>query len=296
METTTGEAYRAADQPADASFFTPGVPDKVIVRSTPMWSPDGSRLAWTEYDVPEGANSMLRLVVFDTVSKTAQVIADDVPFPAGVPAAMNGDWTEAGIFLNHYEADPNTGRVSNVLLVYAPDGTRLNTVFYEETPDRIVSMAVPVQYQNQTYQAALMLTISTNQREWRMIDPLEAGAAWQPAPVAPERVAQLNPNNSLRLMWSRPPAEENYPDTATIIEEGTPVNFDLASGTWIFQPTLSPDGKSVAFTIFDPQAIAHDPSVYVWDSAAGALLSVPVDPDSFVHQLIWGAMVWEIRP
>jgi hypothetical protein len=297
METTTGEAYRAADQPAGASFFTPGVPDKAIVRSTPMWSPDGSKLAWTEYDYADEMNNpFLRLVVFDTVSKTAQVIADDVPFPAGVPAAMNGDWTEAGIFLYHYMADPNTGNLSNALLVYSPDGTRLNELFYGETPDRIVAMAVPVMYQNQTYLAALMLTIASNQREWQMIDPLEAGATWQPAPAVPERVARLNPNNSLRLMWSRPPAAENYPDTATIIEDGTPVNFDLASGTWIFQPALSPDGKSVAFTIFDPQAGAHDPSVYVWDSQDDALLSVPVNPESFVHQIVWGAMVWEIRP
>lgn len=297
MDTVTGEAYRTANQPDDASFMAAGVPDKAVVRSTPMWSPDGSQLAWTEYDYADEMNyPFLRLVIFDTLSKTAKVVAEDVPFPAGVPAAMNGDWTEAGFLLYHYTVDPATGNLANSVLVYSTEGTLLNQLFFDETPDRILSMVVPVQYQHITYIGALMLNIGANQREWQIIDPLSATRVWQPAPALPARVALLNPDHSVRLVWTPAPDPAGYPDSATVLKtDGTVVAMTLEPGTWLSESTPAPDGKAVAFRIFNPQTSVHEPAVYVWQDDQEGLLSVPVVEGSFVHQVIWGATIWEIQ-
>jgi hypothetical protein len=110
----SGSGTRLAEQPPDASFFTEGVADKGIVRSTPAWSPDGGRLAWAEQTYPDTVGS---IVVYDFASGASIIVASNLPPSIGVPAPKEVLWGQNGIVVR----DNQQG--GDIFTVYQPNGS-----------------------------------------------------------------------------------------------------------------------------------------------------------------------------
>jgi hypothetical protein len=103
---STGEAVQVAQQALTGS----SEPQKVF-HSLPSWSPDGTQFAWTEAI----ADSTHRLVVYDLATRTAHVLASDLP-PTHLYSLAS--WGNPGILV----AD------NDQLTLFAPDGTLIRTL------------------------------------------------------------------------------------------------------------------------------------------------------------------------
>ena len=94
---TTGTLTHVASQPDDASLFAEdGSPDKFTVHGYPAWSPDGSKLAWTQY---ADASAPMSLVTYDIATGEPTAIVPELPMQYGVPSSINVVWGETGIAL-----------------------------------------------------------------------------------------------------------------------------------------------------------------------------------------------------
>jgi hypothetical protein len=115
IDLRTGETMIIAGSP-DSTLGEPG-------RSRPVWSPDGTRLAWTEgYDYAS-------LYVHDFLSNETVHIADNIVTRAlpGVSATVEiAAWCDAGIVFQREIVDADTGDLRQGYLVYDPaDGNLL---------------------------------------------------------------------------------------------------------------------------------------------------------------------------
>lgn len=104
LDIPSGHTFRIADQPADAVWDGPNNPGRYIMRSKPVWSPDGQRLAWVELPVDMIASTTdqptdtAQLVIHDLVSGTDEILAS---FPFLHSDALRADfdvqWGRPGI-------------------------------------------------------------------------------------------------------------------------------------------------------------------------------------------------------
>ena len=77
IKISTGAITTVAPQPDDARLFAAdGSPDNAWLRGLPAWSPDGTKLVWTEMHYPTFAPEENRLVIYDTATATAVVLED----------------------------------------------------------------------------------------------------------------------------------------------------------------------------------------------------------------------------
>ncbi|GAB4447234.1 MAG: hypothetical protein Kow00120_17400 [Anaerolineae bacterium] len=117
-DTLTGDFFRAADQPAGAGFG-PGGEINGILRSTPAWSPDASRLVWSEVVVP---GYTYRIAGYDFTTDTYSVIVPSLPqpFADGGAVALDVWWGGPGIatqIFRYTEAGPR-----NEVWIYSGSG------------------------------------------------------------------------------------------------------------------------------------------------------------------------------
>ncbi|MBK8022513.1 MAG: PD40 domain-containing protein [Chloroflexi bacterium] len=135
FDITSGAAIPLTEQPADASLFVEGTPDRAVLRSAPVWAPDSSQLAWTEVDYSIGS---ARLMVYDVASAQASTLAL-LPAQPNRLVPLNVHWGSAGIAVDlspdagsdqfHVIYDPTSGEPIGALGVAAVPGNsvRLTT-------------------------------------------------------------------------------------------------------------------------------------------------------------------------
>lgn len=112
-----------ATQPDNFSYFDSDVPDVGIARSTPTWSPDGTALAWTAFDLSTGA---LTIDIYNaagdnTITSTALELPD-FPGPITPPYIT---WANNGIYLFHATLDPETFAFVEFVFLYDAQGNQL---------------------------------------------------------------------------------------------------------------------------------------------------------------------------
>src|SRR5690606_8856876 len=115
---STGDFFRTADQPAGAGFG-PGGEVTGILRSTPAWSPDASRLVWSEVALP---GYTYRIAIYDFTTDTYSVIVPSLPqpFADGGAVALDVWWGGPGIatqIFRYTEAGPR-----NEVWIYSGSG------------------------------------------------------------------------------------------------------------------------------------------------------------------------------
>lgn len=281
INVASGDGVRVAEQPADASFFTEGVPDKGIIRSDPAWSPDGGRLVWGEETYPERINS---IVVYD-LAAGARVIASNLPPSAGVPAPKEVRWGQSGILARDMQAGSDGSPVT-IFSLFSPDGALFNTLQVGD------GVRTPVFYDFMQANGREVIGVLFNDGVWTLYDPY-SGAAEVAAGI-PEMYSLRNPSGSLAL---------------------SPVINDIGGFTWrAFDPSgaivaefvsapyfipqryaLSSSGQAVAYSDYlEDQRIFSD-NINVWQ--AGTITVIP-DAVGFplIGGLAWSPTGWRVRP
>ncbi len=275
----TGEMRLIAGQPQDAAFFAPdGRPDNAIIRSTPVWSPDGSRLAWTELTYPGGVD---RVVVHDFALDSTSIIVDQLPPQTGVPTPVEIQWGAMGILLRSTESfDYDT------YLLYSPQGETLSRVQLGDANQFVVAALFLFDGSGREW-----LGVLYNTDLWQIIDPLTGENALVDG--TPEAVSAQNPDTSLRVRLI-PSSETDYTWQA-LYPDGTLAAQWLSRGFFLPTFALAPSGQAVAYTAFNPATGVYEPDGMVW--RAGVTVTIPraVNED-FALNFAWGALRWQINP
>lgn len=115
----TGAEQSIATQPDNISLAD----GRYILRAEPSWSPDGTRLAWTDLAYPSGTDS---LVIYDLATVTPISSPLTLPQRYGVQGAAEIRWGESGIAVWVTGYDASTGGVYEVFTLFTPEGEVLS--------------------------------------------------------------------------------------------------------------------------------------------------------------------------
>ena len=284
MDIYTRQETVVAAQPPDAAFSTPDVPDKAVIRSKPVWSPDGSRLAWSEYDYPgEGVN---RLMVYNLPDGETHTLITSLPLQADVLEPMEVAWGESGLVLESVTAMDDANIVATTFLVYNSDGADqlLTTIPVQEDANRFLLGFVLVMYQDKEYIGA-----GYSSGEWDLFDPITGKS--QPAPGVPEMYSPSAPEDSLSFALV---ASGTHGIRYQLLDaDGQPIgepfdmDFDAPS-----HMALSPDGQSVAYIPYDSEKSGYKSWVTLVNQG-GEVNRIEVNPYGFAF--MWGPIAWRIR-
>ncbi|PJF30167.1 MAG: hypothetical protein CUN52_04690 [Phototrophicales bacterium] len=275
----TADALRIADQPADAVYGSPTGNDKFIARSNPVWSPDGSEMAWTEFLFPEYIN---RLVIYNMANKTTRVVVSELPIGYEQQGPADVVWGALGFaylvfnysadidnFVETYHFYDENGRNYNTVTL--PSGTSAQHGFFWFTgTSNSMDNGLAIVNSGE-------LTKLLNPRTSSTVDfmgLIVAYSAWQSLTQGnyvsfTQYVDDVN--FEYGLTWASQSSDGRYLGEIGISFS----HFDTFS-----KMAIAPDGMSVAY-------IAKDGSVLVWQY--GTTVELPV---SNVEALAWSPTLW----
>ncbi len=265
LDLASGQSTQLSMQPRDASLFVDGVPDHATIRSTPVWSPNGEQIAWTEFDYPDGQPS---IVISGVDYDALGAIAENIPAPIVQGAAPPLRWGSGGIAVN---ASTDAAGDQDYLL-YDTRGKLLSHPRLAAVPnDQVVDFA--------WIEGINQLGILYQSSGWILIDPATGVA--QAAPTIPEITTAANGSHTLR--FGADPTDGFFWEV---------VDTNAAAAGSPAQVTLSPDGQQVAFIGFPSSG-----AVSVWhDDDTTAIPNTGSNLDELqVGALLWGYTYWTIN-
>ncbi len=249
-----------ATQPADASLFVDGVPDRALVRSAPAWSPDRTRLAWTEFNfganiaqIIEWDGTQTRVVydLFTEGERTTDVLPNNDGFMVRLASNASGD-----------QMVEIAGRavLGNAEVMIRPDESE-SIVTFAWVTDRQIGVLF-------------------SSGRWLVFDGTFDGIG---APTTPPALSVSAPN-SLALDF------RIDPDLGMYWETRDPSNPAAVSGAFPGKPgevALSPDGRRIAFTGYPSFGGAA-----IWqDGNVTPLAGTGID-GLIIGAILWGDMRW----
>jgi LysM repeat protein len=283
LETATNNAYRIADQPANATYGTGN--DNAIIRSTPSWSPDGTSIAWTELVFP---GAVRRLAVYDFATKTSRIIVPTLPEPYqdGGYITVPVSWGPDGIALINGTFTPQT--FEQTLYVYCPNGELLYKALIGPVNTQYIQHLLWVQEGTKPYAAYLVGD------KWNMLDAVSGVTT----PRAMNGVPELYQRGSMQGSFSVYVMTRFVNNSPTyewfVADKGQTFRLDAFSAQpeYLNNPeagriSIAPSADRVAF-ITD--------AVYIWRN--GQITKVPgsernaIDPST---KLVWGTNLWRVR-
>jgi hypothetical protein len=282
LDVNTGNAFRVADQPPNATF----APDTqtfgaVVMRGTPAWSPDGNQLAWAELASPE---FIFRLVVYDFTTGATNVIVTQLPYPfadGGFVPVHDVIWGNRGIAVFNVAINETTYDFEERALLYDPNGAFIHDTLIGSSATEWAVTRAWVRHLGQEH---LGVVYPSGRRF--LIDP--ATGDQQDMPALPELYSVNASNNSATTFLSASvDASQNVSHTWTAVfasrQQDQPLNF-------------TGDPKNIAVSA-DGQAIAYSSdAVYVWQN--GSLTRVPGTEgiaSPWDVALVWGVNAWRVR-
>jgi hypothetical protein len=276
--TATGEIFSITDQPADASFYVEGVPDRWIARSAVAWSPDGQALAWTESDYPVPENNTIRLIVFG-IGQPGEIIAEapGIPGPP-MPSPVDVQWGDGGIAIPVEQYDSEIGGFTNTFQIYRMDGTLTSTFDATLKNDYLLTwLWVDVFGQPQ-------IAIQYEQAGWYMADPVTGVV--QPMNGLPVLVNLVNPYTTPSLLL----VDTRHDDTWWILDGELPY---LGSDNQPF--TFSTSAlDDVALSPAGDIAIVSDHIAQIFQNGRFANLSGLDATIDRVESVQWGPTLWRV--
>jgi hypothetical protein len=280
----TSEETRIAGQPEDAVFMSDEQEENSRVRSEAVWSPDGDQVAWTELRYPLDAGDSL--IIYDIASGQQRVVVPELPIGYGVPAPTRFLWGETGFVVRIYTYNETTQNGEDNFLIYAEDGTLLNTI-----------AATPAEASNALMDFVLIdddgeekLALVYNQTGIELIDivtgergsltgSLELRSATNPAEsLAVTAIPGSREDSVYPFMW-----QLRTPDGAIVPDR---INANFTPFTHI---ELSPDGQAAAY-ITSESTVPAEALLGVWQDGTS---TYPIIANR-MFDLAWGGGRWTV--
>lgn len=283
------EAYRIADQPADASFGNPNTPNKVLYRAHAIWSPDGLQIAWAEQDVND---STYRLMIYDKATQTSRTLVSDLPRQWGIGTYFDGVWTDKGIVMFNNELldngfkksymlfDPVTGEMkfeAIVDLMTLKDGTLA-------PEDEML-----IQYQGKSW-LGVLYTGSVVSARWVLID-LDLGIITGEA----ANIVGYAPGHAETSLKVIPVPQPDQRLMQYVVQQpnGAIVQLTDDPKLRMIRFALSPDGNAIAYQLYNPETLEVDYTIYIWRD--GIITAVPqTEFPAQIFDFVWGPITWEV--
>jgi hypothetical protein len=280
MDIASGESTLLVDQPEGASFFTEGIPDLGVARSKPMWSADGSKIAWTEMEYPSNNQS---LVVYDFATSSAQTIVTDLPVDAAVPTPKLMKWGQEGLYVWNFAMKENSTQNDISVNLYDETGTLLNSIPLVGSEQRFTVNHILVSYNGKEY-----IGVQYNTGEWEIVDPLTGTS--QPAPNTPQLSSTAAPESSVNVEPT--PAGDGTYTWQIVDANGAPMQL-LKVVSYVAEEDMavSPDGAQVAFVDMNQ---GGQTQVNVWQTGGIVAVPSPAIDNFYISELAWGPQAWHI--
>lgn len=276
----TGTQTRVAGQPEDLSFFEEGVPPHVNMHGLPAWSPDSTKLAWSEFGYPSDVNPYNMLMMYDRTSGETTLLEPFLPIRSGVPSNAPVEWGVLGILVNGDLFNEAAQTYTSQMYVYNEFGTRIAT--FDLPPDSFADDYLWVEFAPETYTF--------------MVQAYGGGAyGWYEANLAG---GTLEPTDAVPVLYSAA-APEGYAFAST------PLN-DTADNLWITlplredvpplqleynqTPALAPDGAAFIYQ--------EDLNIFLWRDGVQTNLANMImgaaDPDGR-DSVVWSPTAWRME-
>lgn len=273
VDLNTGEHLLIAGQPAEVETAS-----DEMVRSFPVWSPDGTQLAWVD------GSEVGDLTIYDIASGQTRVVAEGLRQLGLVSnsVALEG-WSKAGIYKEHEIYDDQLNVVAYEWHFYDPDTGAL-TVIPVARADQGFTYYVD-------YGVGAFSPINERGAVLTQLDDVWtltnlADNSVQTVTRAILRTVSENaPETSLRILPAKQSEEDGYTWTVETADGATFMTSDL-------YPRLSPDGSRVL--IVDRSGadhnvlVVHDPAT----EGSSGLIELPW----IAERVIWGTTAYELAP
>ena len=268
---STLQEVLVSGQPADLNFETA----IFYSHSTPSWSPDSTKLAWTRTN---GTGEELLLQVYDVATATVSNIPAAIPEQYGIPQPLRVEWGASGILLESFTFDADLGEPVGTLLLYDEAGTLLQQIPGQTEDvfvvdffwaDGIDGSSIIVGEFSDPFTRQYDFTTG----QWLFLE----GVLEYYAPEAPEGslVLTYSPSDAFEGLWEAKLGE----DSRWLLDyRGHRLNGSIA---------ISPTGQTIAY------ATDH---VYLWQSedqvsVVGLITADSIDPQT---SLVWSPMRWRV--
>jgi hypothetical protein len=280
IDPVTGDGTRLIDQPADAVFLSDNGQDNAIIRSKPFWSPDGTKVGWTEIQYPAG-DAAPSLWVYDFATAAAQKLTD-LPIHQSVNGIYDGFWTDGGIVLDGVMWD--SGDMVWNYPVYTESGELLQTISLEVSESHRAAEVVPVEYNGRDYLGVQYHTPANDEQIWTLYDLL-TGEGINPA-NEPRAYSALAPDESIYFVKS-----SQFAGGYQVFDQNDqPIDLPVDENSTIVAVALSQDGEAVAYRTYN-KVQGGSSDVFVWRD--GILTTVPKMEEEWVdvREMLWSPIV-----
>jgi hypothetical protein len=269
-EVSSGDATRIAEQPANMIPPTTTEGGNGIIRSTPVWSPDGAQIAWTEAQLPDYG---YRLMTYNLATESSRVLVDrlSLGFQDGGIVLQTPTWGSGGIALARWDGG-NAG-FEQTLTIYHPfDGSIVYSTVVSSSENGALANVWLDDVEN---------TIALAYRgHWEMLNVV-TGQRTQLSGVGPySRLAASNTTF---------PVTAGYTESSLSLQIPAGSTFDSAS---LFQlhldVAISPDGNSMAY-VNDALYVKLQNQITV--RVNGTTLDTSTS-FGLNHGVVWGPIGW----
>jgi hypothetical protein len=279
LDLTTGESRLIAGQPSTLDVSADGQIRNGITRSTPVWSPEATALAWTEQDYP--ATGTARLLTYNLISGETRVLDESLPQVTmsadGLPRDVS--WGESGLVV--FANDPETG--AETLRFYDPAaGLTQGVTVADGFGEHWLPLTGPLWVTMEG--SAEQVVIQAGSWRWWRVDPETAEVTQFCGPL--EWVSAAAPDQSLRLIRDTPLTQTDgewrlvSPDGAEVIDFAASRSQSYATpALWV---VLSPQGERAAY----PDA----GRITIYDMGKLTTLDIPAGLSN--PTLYWGWAEW----
>lgn len=263
---------RVAGQPEDAALFDPnGAPDSYIVHGFPAWSPDGTRLAWTQFG---SGDSPMQLVTYDLATGEATVIIEALPPQYGVPTTLTVTWGEPGIALISWEYEADSGPLLHVYAYDADDGHLIDSLDFPQGYGQNAGEGVTSIFwvENSDNDGIAMLFADNH------FEVFTPGIGTSHRIPALEFYSLSAPDNAMTLVYGPFMSEENS-WASRDGETFTSLPISPYLYTNLFDFGISPAGDAIAY---------EDTQVYVWNGEQAAAVPGTIPQNTYAgFSLAW---------